>query len=654
MKTENEKGIVGSVNMEEAGGNVGGSISEDSECKAPPSSSSTVGSGPPGSSSENKLVSWYRINSDWAPPPRQGHSALIIHDRFMITFSGGDGTMFDDLHTFNLITKEWSRKSATGRIPEGMLDYGMDIYGDQIFIFGGIKDNCILSSDLYELDTVSWEWSKLELTPPQNYSPPCARACHTFTVVDGRFYLFGGLTDKTYSEELNEPVLLGDLFVLQLRDKEWCWDVPTTEGYLPYPRISHSAVAYKDTSSKLIIYGGSMGTERLGDVHIFEVDSGTWIQPDLSGRFPKPRSCHSATLIGTRMYVFGGYTHKPLDRIVDPETETCVKAKPECSSALFCLNLETQTWERAKGDDGKFWPQPRAMHSAAGTQSKIYFWGGTTGGKYVDYRSICHDELVVLEVEQPSEAPGKVMYLHQLDENGFVVEWKAVEGADSYILQVCPFPENKTVKKPAVYGPARVEYSTLPATPAPHPQARFRNPTTAPPPSRMPPRLPIVQPKQPRVGTRMPPPTYFQRGTGGPIIQVGTRPLFPQGVATPGSTLPQMLPSRHPMSTWPGGSHEYLVVRNRLRRCYTYYEPDGEGGQAAGRTSTPPPQGLFLPGEAQPRRDRVIINGLAGLADVASGLTPVATTSLSPQQASPAPPVTTTATVDATPHSVNQ
>jgi hypothetical protein len=39
----------------------------------------------------------------------------------------------------------------------------------------------------------------------------------------------------------------------------------------------------------------------------------TWNKPQLSGGIPLPRSLHSATMIGKRMFVFGGWVPLVMD-----------------------------------------------------------------------------------------------------------------------------------------------------------------------------------------------------------------------------------------------------------------------------------------------------------------------------------------------------
>ena len=60
-----------------------------------------------------------------------------------------------------------------------------------------------------------------------------------------------------------------------------------------------------------------------------------WSKPTVSGPTPLPRSLHSATLIGKKMYVFGGWVPLVLDELKTTNHEKEWK----CTNSLACLNL---------------------------------------------------------------------------------------------------------------------------------------------------------------------------------------------------------------------------------------------------------------------------------------------------------------------------
>lgn len=68
---------------------------------------------------------------------------------------------------------------------------------------------------------------------------------------------------------------------------------------------------------------------------IFYLGSMMWTRPQTNGPTPLPRSLHSSTLIGHRMYVFGGWVPYTMD---DGKEEVHEK-EWQCTNSLACLNL---------------------------------------------------------------------------------------------------------------------------------------------------------------------------------------------------------------------------------------------------------------------------------------------------------------------------
>lgn len=159
------------------------------------------------------------------------------------------------------------------------------------------------------------------------------------------------------------------MYTLELRplSNQLSWDLPNIVGAPPPPRESHSAAPYTDKEGRkprLFIYGGMSGC-RLGDLWMLDVgkksqkptivhllpcvlifinseiyffsfkDTMAWIQPTIAGMPPLPRSLHSATVINSRMFVFGGWVPLVMD---DVKVATHEK-EWKCTNTLASLNL---------------------------------------------------------------------------------------------------------------------------------------------------------------------------------------------------------------------------------------------------------------------------------------------------------------------------
>lgn len=195
---------------------------------------------------------------------------------------------------------------------------------------------------------------------PKTGSLPCPRLGHSFTLVSNKIYLFGGLANDSEDPKNNIPRYLNDLYALDIRSGTLQWEIPITNGMCPPPRESHSAVSYvnkglgmvnslslllslsvdvKAGKSYLVIYGGMSGV-RLGDLWILNTDTLTWNRPQASGITPLPRSLHTSTLIGNKMYVFGGWVP-----VVTEEVKTSTNEKEwKCTSSMACLDLGMQAF----------------------------------------------------------------------------------------------------------------------------------------------------------------------------------------------------------------------------------------------------------------------------------------------------------------------
>lgn len=423
------------------------------------------------------MLKWKRILNPTGPQPRprHGHRAVAIKD-LMVVFGGGNEGIVDELHVYNTATNQWFVPSTKGDIPPGCAAYGFVVDGTRIFVFGGMVEYGKYSNELYELQASRWEWKRLKPKPPKHEPPPCPRLGHSFTLIGNRVFLFGGLANDSDDPKNNIPRYLNDLYTLELLPNgQTAWDVPQTHGHAPPPRESHTGVAYADRTtgkSCLVIYGGMSGC-RLGDLWFLDVDSMTWNKPVVHGPTPLPRSLHTATLIGHRMYVFGGWV--PL--VVDDVKVATHEKEWKCTSTLACLNLETLTWEQLTVDSlEENVPRARAGHCAVGVHSRLYVWSGRDGYRKAWNNQVCCKDLWYLEVSKPA-APSRVQ-LVRASTQSLEVSWTASPSAQYYILQIqkydmppvaatntFPSVSTPTPTAPIVSTPIAVTTSAMVATP---------------------------------------------------------------------------------------------------------------------------------------------------------------------------------------------
>nr|CAD7408594.1 unnamed protein product [Timema poppensis] len=437
-----------------------------------------------------KMLRWKRIINPTGPQPRprHGHRAVSIKD-LMVVFGGGNEGIVDELHVYNTATNQWFVPATKGDIPPGCAAYGFVVDGTRILVFGGMVEYGKYSNELYELQASRWEWKRLKPKSPKNGNPPCPRLGHSFTLIGGSVYL-------------------NDLYTLELRgNNSTAWELPATFGVAPPPRESHTGVAYTDKAlgkSRLVIYGGMSGC-RLGDLWYLECDTMTWSKPVVQGIPPLPRSLHSSTVIGHRMYVFGGWVPLVMD---DMKVATHEK-EWKCTNTLACLNLETTTWEPLNVDlmeDNT--PRARAGHCSVGIYTRLYVWSGRDGYRKAWNNQVCCKDLWFLEVDKPP-VPGRVQ-LVRASTHSLEVSWGSAPTAEVYLLQIQRYdtppatplasapPAPAAVKPPVAPIPAPTRFS--PAAPQPEVASPPPLPPLTPPTAVMPaaPLTPAGLPLSPR------------------------------------------------------------------------------------------------------------------------------------------------------------
>ncbi|CAG5136587.1 unnamed protein product [Candidula unifasciata] len=424
------------------------------------------------------ILKWKRVTntSGPAPRPRHGHRAVAIKD-LMIVFGGGNEGIVDELHVYNSSTNQWFIPAVRGDIPPGCAAYGFICDGTRILVFGGMVEYGKYSNELYELQASRWEWKRLKPKSPKCGPPPCPRLGHSFTLLGNKAYLFGGLANDSEDPKNNIPRYLNDLYTLELRaqSNQLSWDLPNIVGIPPPPRESHSAASYTDKDGRrlrLFIYGGMSGC-RLGDLWMLDVENMAWVQPTVCGMPPLPRSLHSATVIGSRLFVFGGWVPLVMD---DVKVATHEK-EWKCTNTLASLNLETMTWEPLAMEVFEdALPRARAGHCAVAINTRLYIWSGRDGYRKAWNNQVCFKDLWFLETEKPP-APSRVQ-LVRASTNTLEVSWGSVPTADAYLLQLQKYdlpPTTTTAGSTTVATP-----TTAVAAPATPPMAAAPVITTAP------------------------------------------------------------------------------------------------------------------------------------------------------------------------------
>ncbi|KAF3814508.1 hypothetical protein GH733_017666 [Mirounga leonina] len=231
---------------------------------------------------------------------------------------------------------------------------------------------------------------------------------------------------------------LNDFYELELQHGSGVvgWSIPVTKGIVPSPRESHTAVIYckKDSGSpKMYVFGGMCGA-RLDDLWQLDLETMSWSKPETKGTVPLPRSLHTASVIGNKMYIFGGWVpHKGEN--IETSPHDC---EWRCTSSFSYLNLDTAEWTTlvsdSQEDKKNSRPRPRAGHCAVAIGTRLYFWSGRDGYKKALNSQVCCKDLWYLDTEKPP-APSQVQLI-KATTNSFHVKWDEVPTVEGYLLQL--------------------------------------------------------------------------------------------------------------------------------------------------------------------------------------------------------------------------
>ncbi|KAF9946493.1 Negative regulator of mitotic exit, partial [Mortierella alpina] len=154
-----------------------------------------------------------------------------------------------------------------------------------------------------------------------------------------------------------------------------CQTLPLSGSDSPPPLSGHTAV----TLGQYIMYfGGKDVKNKCSDsLYVLHTVRKEWNKPTILGLLPAPRHSHSACVIGTTMYIFGGqFNSYYLNDIA--------------SFDMKSLNTASPKWNRL--EPASDLPPARAGHCAAAHDGKIYIFGGADEQFF--YNDIwCYDPL---------------------------------------------------------------------------------------------------------------------------------------------------------------------------------------------------------------------------------------------------------------------
>lgn len=237
------------------------------------------------------------------PSARYKHAAAVADEKLYITGGSRNGRYLSDIQAFDLRSLTWSSlkleidpsadKSEDSGLQEvlpGISDHSMIKWENKLLLLGGHSKK---SSDAMIVHFINLETHVCGVMETSG-KIPVARGGHSVTLVGSKLIVFGG--------EDRSRKLLNDVHVLDLQTMTW--SVVEATQTPPAPRFDHSAAVHSERY--LLIFGGCSHSVFFNDLHVLDLHTMEWSQPQVQGDLVSPRAGHAGISIDEMWYIVGG------------------------------------------------------------------------------------------------------------------------------------------------------------------------------------------------------------------------------------------------------------------------------------------------------------------------------------------------------------
>ncbi|XP_077353851.1 uncharacterized protein LOC144002463 isoform X1 [Festucalex cinctus] len=196
-----------------------------------------------------------------------GHSSVAFKDNIYVYGGTLGGTPTDDLMVFNTVSYTWTPVKTSGSPPPAMFGQGFALVGDQLFMFGGYGASGEFCKDLHVLNIENLVWEKWE----SKGEFPAACSGHTLTAHhDKDIYLFGGKITN------DDHAVISSNEIHKFSIAKMKWKVPLYVGLPPARRNGHTAFI---VHSHLYIFGGKNEEQEFNDLKVMKLINPSERQP---------------------------------------------------------------------------------------------------------------------------------------------------------------------------------------------------------------------------------------------------------------------------------------------------------------------------------------------------------------------------------------
>ncbi|CAA6673320.1 unnamed protein product [Spirodela intermedia] len=237
----------------------------------------------------------------WRPSARYKHAAEVVDGKLYIMGGSRNGRYLADIQVFDLVTLTWSavkpNRDSTNGLEEAVpacSGHRLISWETKLLIVAGHSKEHSDTVKVWSIDLGTQNCNIIET----HGKVPSARGGQSVTLVGSKLVMFGG--------EVRRNHVLNDLHVLDL--ETMTWDVVQAVHKSPAPRFDHTAVVHADRY--LIIFGGGSHSACFNDLHVLDLQTMEWSEPQTQGEVVTPRAGHAGTAIEDMWYIVGGGDNK--------------------------------------------------------------------------------------------------------------------------------------------------------------------------------------------------------------------------------------------------------------------------------------------------------------------------------------------------------
>ncbi|KAJ4720691.1 acyl-CoA-binding domain-containing protein 4-like [Melia azedarach] len=231
------------------------------------------------------------------PSARYKHAAVVVGEKLYIVGGSRNGRYLSDVQVLDLGSLAWSKlnvgkteDSGSQEVLPPLSDHSMVKWGNKLLVLGGHSKKSSDGMIVWFIDLETNLCSVMETSG----KVPVARGGHSVTLVGSRLIIFGG--------EDRSRKLLNDIHVLDL--ETMTWDAVEATQTPPAPRYDHSAAVHADRY--LIVFGGCSHSIFYSDLHVLDLQTKEWSQPQIQGDLVTARAGHAGITIDENWYIVGG------------------------------------------------------------------------------------------------------------------------------------------------------------------------------------------------------------------------------------------------------------------------------------------------------------------------------------------------------------